>query len=493
MATDLNWLDKAITWFAPRTGLQRARARAAVEVLRGYEGARTGRRFDSWLTNGSDANAALDGDLQRLRDRSHDLVRNNPHASRMKSLVAGGAVGTGIQPFSDTGDVAVDKVIDAAFARHSAECDADRQLDYWGMQRLVSDGMFESGETVVRRRVRKPSDGYYVPLQYQVMEADHIDLSQMTNTSGGVTIQGVEFDAIGSRAGYWMYPQHPGAMGTARGVGAFGSKFVPATEIAHVYRKVRPSQVHGAPALAPVITLLRDMDEYGEAEIVRAKIAACLSLFVTQPVDSQTVGKATTEIDGGGRLETMRPGMIVYGKPGETAEPIVPAGHANFAEFMKFDQHLLAIGVDAFYAQLTGDLGSVNWASFRAGDRDYRAAIDALRWLYLIPMGFDVMWRWFIDAAFLAGRIPVQNYGVRWSPPQFLSVDPVKDAEADEADLANGTLDFAESCARRGLDPERHLASLQKWMQKIDAAGLTLAWDRRKVTSTGKAAAPPQA
>lgn len=464
-------------------------ARAAVQTLRGYEGARVGRRMDGWLTTGSDANSAADGDLQRLRDRSRDLCRNTPNGTRMKSGVAGAAVGTGIQPFADTGDEALNKLIDETFKIHVEECDVEGQLDYWGIQRLVSDAVFESGAAVVRRRARFASDGYHVPLQYQVMEPDLIDLSQMMNSSGGVTIQGVAFDAIGARAGYWMYPQHPGAMGTVRLSNSLQSRFVPASEVAHVYRKTRPGQVHGIPAMAAVITLLRDAAEYNNAEIVRAKMAACLAVGVTQPEGTSTLGKATTEDETGARLESMRPGMILYGKPGEQFQAIVPAGHANFGEYMKFEEHLMAIGVDMFYAQLFGDLSAVNWASFRAGDRDYRAAIDAIRWLFLIPMGFRTMWRWFIDAAFLAGRIPVQDYGVRWTPPQFLSTDPVKDAEADEGELANGTISWGEACARKGLDPDQHLNEIAEWQKKIDAAGLVMSWDRRKVAASGKAIA----
>src|SRR6185369_9565737 len=98
---ELTWLDRAIAWLAPSTGLRRARARTAVEILRSYEGARTGRRFDDWLTSGTDANAALGPDLPRLRDRNRDLTRNDSNGKRLKGLVAGGAVGTGIMPFAD--------------------------------------------------------------------------------------------------------------------------------------------------------------------------------------------------------------------------------------------------------------------------------------------------------------------------------------------------------------------------------------------------------
>jgi lambda family phage portal protein len=490
----LNWLDRAVDWLSPQAGLQRAKARAVSEILRGYEAARTGRRMENWLTSSGDANSAADGDLQRMRDRSRDVCRNNPHAAHMKSIVAGGAVGTGIIPQADTGRPEWNKAIDAAFAQFCDECDADGQLDFYGLQRLVADGVFESGETLVRRRLRRDGDGFHVPLQLQVMECDHIDLAQTKNTSGGVTIQGVEFDAIGRRAGYWLYPAHPGALVSSLR-DSLQSRFVPATEIAHVYKKTRPGQVHGAPALATVLTLLRDMDEYMDAEIVRAKIAACLAMFVEQSeaVDTtNTIGPATTSDASGLRIETMRPGMILYGKPGEKAQAVVPAGHANFAEYMKFEQHVLALGVDMFYAQF-GDLSAVNWSSFRAGDRDYRAAVEAFRWLFLVPMFLETVWEWFIDAAYLAGKIPAPHYGVRWSPPQFLSVDPRKDAEADEADLSNGAVTWPEVVARRGNDPQKQLDQIVEWQKKLDDAGVTFAWDRRKVEAQkAVVVAPPQ-
>ena len=485
---DLNWLDRTITWLFPRTGARRLAARAAIEVLASYEGAKVGRRTDGWITSGADANAAIGGDLPRLRDRSRDLIRNNAHAARGKSVVTCSTVGTGIVPQADTGDPALDKTINGAFTAWGDECDADGQLDFFGLQRMWVEAIFESGETLVRRRLRRLSDGLYVPLQLQTLESDHLDLYAMANNSGGVTIQGVERDAIGRRSGYWLYPNHPGASAVATMLNtAWQSKFVPASEIAHGYRKTRPGQERGVPWLAPVMRLLRDMDEYAEAEIVRAKIAACPTLFVTQPedMDGRGVGKATTETATGERIEKMRPGMILYGRPGEDMKPFAPQGHSNFAEFMKFMQHIAATGQDLFYAQISGDLASVNWSSFRAGDRDFRAAIEAFRWLCVIPMLCRPVWRWFIDAAFLAGKIPVPNYGVSWTPPQFMSVNPEADAASDEADLANGTLTWDEAVARRGYDPTKQYEKILGFKQKCDRDGLVFAWDRSKVTASG--------
>jgi lambda family phage portal protein len=490
--SQLNWLDRAIAWINPARGRKRAAARMAMEVLLAYEGAKTGRRTDGWITASGDANSAVGPDLPTLRERSRDLCRNNPHGARAKSIVVASTVGTQLLPQADTGNAALNKAIDEAFRIHCEECDADGQLDMFGLQRLAVEGIFESGGVLVRRRARRPGDGLYVPLHYQVLEADHIDLGQTQNTSGGTTIQGVERNAFGQLMGYWLFSEHPGAASGNYRRRSYSSKFVSASDVAYAYRKGRPGQVHGVPWLSPVMMLLRELDEYMEAETVRAKVAACLTIGITQndDGDSRPIGATSTEASTGRRIETVRPGMIMYLRPGEDMKAFAPTGHANATEYVRLLQHIIASGADMFYAQLSGDLASVNWSSFRAGDRDFRAAIEAFRWLCVIPMLCRPMWRWFIDAAYLAGRIPEVNYGVRWTPPQFMSVDPKKDAEADEADLANGTLTWPEAVARKGYDPEKQLAQIVEWKQKIDDAGLTFAWDRSK--SPAKQTKEPQ-
>ena len=79
----MTWLDKAIGAVAPGAGLRRARERQMIAVLaRAYEGAKLGRRTGGWVAAGTGANAEIAPAIARLRDRSRDLVRNNPYAAK---------------------------------------------------------------------------------------------------------------------------------------------------------------------------------------------------------------------------------------------------------------------------------------------------------------------------------------------------------------------------------------------------------------------------
>jgi capsid protein len=69
----------------------------------------------------------------------------------------------------------------------------------------------------VRLRECRVQDGLPVPPQLQGLEADHLDSTRTEELKdGGFILQGVEFDALGRRRAYWLYPTHPG---DGRGIG----------------------------------------------------------------------------------------------------------------------------------------------------------------------------------------------------------------------------------------------------------------------------------
>ena len=205
------WLDRAISWVSPQRGLQRTRARMAADVLMSYEGARTDRRASGWWTTDSSANAEIGPALARLRQRSRDLVRNNAYAARAIGELAGQSIGTGItaQARPAGGDPELTKQINDAWRIFVDECDADGQLDLYGLQRLAARTVFESGEVLIRFRPRFYDDGFHVPMQIQVMEPDYIDTALTQETKTGRIVQGVEFDLLGRRIAYWLFPEHP--------------------------------------------------------------------------------------------------------------------------------------------------------------------------------------------------------------------------------------------------------------------------------------------
>ena len=125
-------------------------------LVRSYEGARVGRRTEGWVVAGSSANAEIGTALVRLRDRSRDLVRNNPYAAKAVQAVVSNLVGTGILPRARSADVVTNEAADKLWARFAEACDADSLTDFSGLQALI--GPRHGGERRMPGAHPRPAD-----------------------------------------------------------------------------------------------------------------------------------------------------------------------------------------------------------------------------------------------------------------------------------------------------------------------------------------------
>ena len=479
----MNWLDRTIGAVAPAVALRRLRQRQALQLMqRAYEGAKAGRRTDGWVTPGTGANAEIGPASSRLRDRSRDLVRNNPYAAKAVNALVSNLVGTGNVPRARAKRPAIAKAADQLWLQFAASCDSEGLTDFGGLQALIVRSLVESGEVLVRFRERRVEDGLAVPLQLQLLEPDHLDSSKTEELSnGGYILQGIEFDALGRRRAYWLFPSHPGE---SRGR-SLVSRPVPARQVLHLFERLRPGQVRGVSWFAPVILKLRDLDDYDDAELMRKKIEACFAAFVTGAQDEETLGKPSTGMSGD-RVESFEPGMIEYLEPGKDVKFASPSTNGGYAEYMRLQLHAVAAGVGLTYELLTGDLSQVNYSSIRAGLIEFRRRMEALQWQLIVPGLCQPVWSRFVELAQAAGQLPEGEITSEWTAPRFEAVDPLKDIQADVLAVRAGVMTLKEAIARQGYDPAQVLAEIASTNAELDAAGITLDTDPRRSTKTGQ-------
>ena len=448
--------------------LNKARIRAATNLLeRSYDGAKTGRRTSGWTTGSNSANAEIAPALSLLRNRSRDLVRNNPYAAKAINTLVSSTIGTGITPTLADGQ--------AIWDQWAAECDADGQLDFYGLQMLAARTMRESGECLVRLRYRRPDDGLSVPLQIQVLEPDYLDNSRHENLAGGGWIQhGIEYNALGQRVAYWLYRQHPGEFSPM--LNGVLSYRVPASDVFHLYEKTRPGQSRGVPVLAPSMLKMRDLDDYEEAELVRKGIEACFAAFVTSDSDAPATDDVSTEA-GGRRLENLSAGMIQYLKPGESVSFGSPGAVQGYNEYIRTQLHAIAAGAGITYEQLTGDLSQVNYGSLRAGTLEFRRVVEQWQWLTFIPMFCQPLMRAWLDVAVLAGKLKKSDVAVNWTTTRFDWVDPVKDVTGELLEIAAGLKPWGEAVRGRGYDPAANIKEIADEQAAFAAAGIKIQID----------------
>jgi lambda family phage portal protein len=479
-----NILERAIGAVAPGIALKRAEARRSLRRMEagsrgGYEGASKGRRTAKWMASGADANAALSSALPLLRARSRDLVRNNPWAGNGVGVIEAWVIGTGITGQPVGRDMAAARLREkwSEWAGSTA-CDVDDDLDFAGLQAQVVRCMVESGSCLIRRRTRRESDGLPVPLQLQLIEPDQLDLSRISGAGTNEVIHGVEYDAIGKRVAYWLFPDHPGSdRPRAR---ATTSQRIPASEILHVFRPQRVGQVQGAPWLTGAIQRMRMLDEFEDGQLLRMVIAASWSVLITRAADPET-----DDDDDEEPIEEIQPGAVEYLNPGESVTtPDLPAV-TGIDAFTAWQLRGIAAALEIPYELLTGDLTKVNFSSGRMGFNAFERRVAM--WQARFRRQFlDRVRVWFVEAAIAAG-VPPQAATVpwAWTPPARMILDPDKEGQAEFAAVRNGTKTLSEVLRGHGKEPRAHLEEAAADFELLDELELVLDCDPRKVAAPG--------
>jgi lambda family phage portal protein len=486
----MNAIDRIVATFSPRAGLDRVRARKALEMvdgLRGYDGGKISRRLPG-IGPSTSANSELNNvSIARLRDRAREMVRNNPYCTRALDIWASNVVGAGIVPASRTGKKNVDRKVNDLWRVFSDSCDADGQLDFYGLQTLAVRSAFEGGDTLARMRVRRAEDGFKVPLQVQLMEGDQLDAGQHGTINGNKTVLGVQLSPIGTRNGYYLFPEHPGERGQFQLTG-LTSNFVSASEVVHLYRKARIGQVRGVSAFAPVMLQAKDLTDLQEAVVVKARIEACFSAFITsEEADGMAIGTASKDADGN-NVQELQPGLIRNLKPGEDVTFANPTSSTSFDPVMMQVLMGIAVGLGLTYDQLTGDLRQANYSSLRAGKIEMRRLITQVQYQMVIPMFCRPIWRKFIEMCITMGylRGAVDDYPCEWIAPahEYIGIDDLK---ADIMMVRAGGMTWRQFVGERGLDPDQQIEQVAAINAQMDDLGIVLDTDPRKISSAGQA------
>lgn len=464
----MNIIDKVVSYFDPVAGIRRSRARAALgPVKSSYEGAKTGRRTAGWTTGSTSANAEIGAAIISLRDRSRDLIRNNPLAASAQEKWTSSVVGTGIIcQWRDT-------ALQAKWDEWTKRCSADGLPGFEAVQSQVCDAEFESGEVLVRARPRRRSDAISPPLQLQVMESDYIDTSKTGIVDGGYTVQGVEFNKLGKRVAYWLFEQHPGDNSISGLRGSMGtvSRRVPASEITHIGRPKRPGQVRVTPRLSPSTLAAKDTADWEEAEIIRKRTEACIAAGVTSPEGDEF--QFTTEVvdANGNPVSTFEPGMILKLKPGEDVKFNQPAYAGGYDDYKVSRQRDFAAGVQIPFELLTGNYSKSNYSSSRMGAVAFKRSVEAHQWVWFIPQFCEWVAQKFLEYLVIFDG-PVSDTAHTWNPPAFELLDRLNEVQADQIELQIGKRTWAQVVSSAGNNPVTQLDEIAEYAEDLKDAGI---------------------
>lgn len=341
---------------ALRSARQRAIALAAapallpVEGLRGswqhtrgqYNGARTDRpNTRGWRTRAQSPDSDSIGDLQQLRSRARDAVRNMPLAASTLLTFQACVIGTGLQPFpmidadflgltEEQGDA-----LESTLMRHwnawsrSRWSSFDLSMNFNTQQRLQHTGRIVNGDHwVILRRRQIPGMPYSLSLQH--VEADLVSTPPDKLNSARVA-DGVELDENGVAVAIYVANHYPGDRAFAGSkqwvrVPVFSDDAERTRLVWHCVDRDRVSQTRGVSRFAPGLETLKGKSDFAENHLTAALNATIFTVLFKSPRGTQLL-PGMVAIDP----LTRKPVVQVDEEGGSTLPPPPPLGSGNAA------------------------------------------------------------------------------------------------------------------------------------------------------------------
>lgn len=471
----MNPIDKVIDFFSPALGLKRQATRDSLSHYRKYEAAGRTKRTKNMPGSASDASSEIGMATPLLRARARYMVRNNSWAKRGIRSLRSSIVGRGVKLTLDGPDTKLVKRAETmwkAWAETTA-CDFYGRKNMYGIQRQVVNSALVDGELLVRK-VKLPKANGNVPLQLQVLEADFLAegvvLEAPSLGNGSYIENGIEFNGKGQRRAYWIYDSHPGSSNLHSGP---GTTRVPAEDMLHIYMEERPGQNRGASEMSSSMIKLRDLDDFGDATMMRQKIASSFAVFI----HGDQGGRPASD-DEGYLPERIEPGMIERLNPGESVSFGTPPATREYQPYTARVLQEISAGMNVSYEAMTNDYSNVNFSSARMAWMEMQRTVE--EWqdeIVILQLGGGV-WKWFTEAAAIAGMLsPKADLQTSWTPPRRKMLDPVKETKGVVDKLRARLISWQDAVREMGYDPDVLEAQIVADIERFDKAGIKTSAD----------------
>jgi lambda family phage portal protein len=461
-----------------------------IAKTRAFDAAGGGRRWESAKTVDG-LNAAILAGATTAARRAGWYARNNPWVAAAVDSLVGNVVGAGIKPQSTHPDRAVREMLQALWLRWTDSADAGGLGDFYGLQAMAVRAMVESGESFARLKTSPDPKPGIVPLTIELLDREQVSSDLHREIGGGARIRaGIEFDSAGRRVAYWVRSSRPGdPFGPLR----MDPVRVPAADCIHLFKPLVAGQLRGITWLAPVLLRLHELDQFEDAALVKAKVAALFTGFITDP--DGTVGGLSGTNTGGVLQVGMEPGSLIPLPPGADIRFSNPTEHDAYAPFVKNHLRAVAAGLGLPYELVSGDLEGVTYSSIRAGLIEFRRRVEQLQHNVVVHLFCRPVWERFVRLAVLSAELPARDFdhdpaaylGCEWLPPKFDYVDPKKDVEAEILAIEAGLKSRTQAISERGYDAEQVDAEIAADQERATSLGLDFSRAKRITTEAANA------
>lgn len=456
-----------------------------------YEGATRAPRSVGWSAPSFGPNRALENAIGPLRNRSRAGYRNSPLLRSAINKNTTNEVGRGFSLLSTCLDDKFKLAANALWKLSKTQLDPEGVKSFGALIDLCVRSRRLSGEVFIRRLRRRLSAGLAVPIQVDVMESDLCPVSLNKKLKNGNRIvQGVEFCGK-VRVAYWFYKHHP--QDGIEIVSLFDLERVPACDVIHHFKQIRPGQVRGEPDAVAALLKDKTFHDYDDAELVRKKERSHYTGFLYResfdeddyefdPLTGKPLFDESEPVD---EVTRVRAGTMLRGVPGEKMDLFDGDNTGGgYADFMRWQSLQLAAGQDIPYPLLTGDWSGLNDRLVRAALNEYRRGV---RFDQDNLSGFQVIykiWQWWLSDAVLVGALDAPGYAK--NPFYYLALDirpdafkwmhPEQDVRARKLAISNNISNIESETSEYGGDLEdnmrRNAKALARWKVICEEEGI---------------------
>lgn len=465
-------------------------ARPKGRSVRRFFAAITGRMTGDWIANLLTPDEEVEADVETMRARSRELVRNNAYAQsfmRLLKVYIIGSEGIVAQPTIRNEDGTLDedqnKIIKTAWMKWGRNVTLDGRSSLQETANLAIQTLATDGEIFIRKiRDAKAPFGCYL----QLIDADFLDINNNHNKlrNGNHVIQGVEMDDNRKVVAYHFFSRAP--TDTLTPVRDKRKKVrVLAADIIHIYRQDRPNQTRGVPWMHSVMYSIRMLGEAKRYELIASRVAAGKMGFIEKTAE-MAPDELDDDLNSDKELDDPQqrqlpggPGEIGELDFGETFKSWDPQHPNNaFEAFTRLELRTIASGLGVSYGSLSSDLSDTSYSSGRIGsvlERDFFRALQ----MWFAQIFYNAIYEEWVEVALLSGDLKLKSRNpddyrgwdkMKWQPRGFLWIDPEKDLKAFERAIANGLADRTSILNSLGQDISetfRNLAAEQELAEEL--------------------------
>lgn len=433
---------------------------------RAYESAEDNRFTKQWYPSLDTPDREIVFDLETLRARSRDLYRNSHIGAAIIDTLTDNVIGTGLKfqssidrdvlGLSDEEADAWEDNVERRFRMwcETREADAQRKKNFYGIQELAYKSWKKSGDVFATlpliARQGSPFD-----LRVQLIEADKCSdpfgsghIFNRDSMRGGV-----EVGQHGEPIRYWFKQSD----GSFKPVLAYGLKSG-RVNVVHLFKEDRPDQNRGVPIMAKIMTKVKQLKRYDEAELTAAVVSAFFTIFIKSNDAGTIKSQASELLDERSRGDeypnqdefdyALGAGMINRLTEGEDVvgfNPLRPnSSHAPFSDIMLRN---IGMGVNIPFEILVKRFDS-SYSASRASRLEFWKFIlkerEYMSLMFNQPIFEEWLWAEVLRGAIQApGFLTDRNMRAAWCRATWVGqamgqIDPVKETNAAILQINNG-------------------------------------------------------